>query len=711
MSRKYYCYTDAGGTFTDTFVIDNEGLFVSGKASTTPQELADGHIESLEVAIENNHISLNEFFPEVEVVGFGTTAIINTVLTRSGIKTGAIITKGFEHMPYMGRGIQTMTEYSWEDILHSATHRHLNDLVPFELIRGATERVDSWGEALLPLYEHEVRVAAQELIALDCEAIVILFLYSYMNPAHEMKAKAIVLEELSRVGKTADVFTSVEISPIHRELNRFNSLAIEAYAGSVARRSIRESENRIRKAGCKTPLQITLSQGGLSSVAGAKMIETAMSGPVGGLQGGKYIGDLYGIGNIITSDVGGTSFDVGLLTSGRYQVNMEPLIARFLINVPYVQVSSIGAGGGTIAFVDPLTSRLKVGPKSAGAVPGPACYGKGGENPTVTDADLVLGYIDPEFFLGGRVTIDKEKAIKVIKEKIADPLGIDVIKAAWGIKEIIDTQMENYCRSLISSKGYAVEEYTMMSFGGAGPTHCAGFCKNTPYKSIMMFPYSSVFCAFGAATADFAHHYVQATKLVIPYQASDEYKMQIAAQYNHLMEELEKSALQQFHEEGYGDKDIVLQPNAFIRYNGQLEDVKVNLPSLRMNVPRDVDDFVQAFEDEYTSLYTATAKYSEAGVLCMAVGITGIVQKEKPKLVKYSLAEPVPVADAKKGTRSCYFEDRFFDTVIYDFDAIQAGNIIPGPAILEHVDTNYIIPPNWYVELDQYRTLWLKRGV
>lgn len=710
-SVKYYCYTDAGGTFTDTFIIDSGGNLLSGKANSTPKTLADGHINSLEAALTNLELPLDEFFPQVEVVGFGTTAIINTILTRSGIQTGAIITRGFEHIPYIGRGIQTMTEYSWEDILHSATHRHLSDLIPYSLIRGATERVDSWGQVMIPLYEHEVRQGAQDLLAEEVEAIVILFLYSYMNPAHELRAKEIVLEEAARAGKEIEVFTSVEVSPVHRELNRFNALAIEAYGGSVARKSIRDSESRIKALGCKTPLQITLSQGGLSSVAGAKMIETAMSGPVGGLQGGKFIGEMYGIDNVITSDVGGTSFDVGLLTAGRYMLNMEPLIARFLINVPYVQVSSIGAGGGTIAFVDDLTGRLKVGPRSAGAVPGPACYGLGGETPTVTDADVVLGYIDPRYFLGGRVKLDRTLAEKAIKEKIAEPLGIDVVRAAWGIKEIIDTQMENYCRSLISSKGYAVEDYTMMAFGGAGPTHCAGYCKNTPYKNIMMFPYSSVFCAFGAATADFAHHYVKATKIFVPYKADEGLKIYMGSLYNNLMEELEAQAREQFQEEGYGDQDIVFQPHAFVRYNGQLEDIKVNLPMSRINSGEDMDRFVQAFEDEYTSIFTDAARYPEAGVLCLAVGLTGIVPKAKPRLVQNQLSAPQPTPGALKGTRPCYFETQFYDTAIYDFSEVLAGNVIYGPAVIEHIDTNYVIPPGWRVEIDEYRTLWLKKEV
>ncbi|MGI5912743.1 MAG: hydantoinase/oxoprolinase family protein [Syntrophomonadaceae bacterium] len=714
MGKKYFCYTDAGGTFTDTFIIDNTGTFVSGKSSTTPAELADGHINSMIAACDSEAMAgmdLEKLMPQTEVIGFGTTAIINTVLTRTGTKTGAIMSKGFEQLPYIGRGLQTYAEYSWEDILHNATHRHLDDLIPYTLIRGVTERVNNAGEVMIPLYEYDVRQAAQELIAEGVEAIVILFLYSYMYPDHELRAKEIVLEEAAKAGKAIEVFTSVEVSPVHRELNRFNALAIEAYGGSRARRSVRESERRLKALGSKSPMQITLSQGGLSSVAQAKMVETAMSGPVGGLMGGKFIGEMYGINNVITSDVGGTSFDVGLLSAGRFRLNMEPSIAGFLINVPYVQVSSIGAGGGTIAYVDPLNGRLGVGPKSAGAVPGPACYGLGGQDPTVTDADVILGYIDPEFFLGGRVKINKKLAEKAIKEKIADPLGIDVVKAAWGIKEIIDTQMENYCRSLISSKGYAIEDYTMMAFGGAGPTHCAGYCKNTPYKNVMMFPYSSVFCAFGAATADFAHHYVMATKIFIPYKAGDDYKISIGETYNNVMEELEKRAIQQFTEENFDVSQIQFQPNAFVRYNGQLEDIKVNMPMSRIKTPQDCDSFVEAFEEEYTNLYSNVAKYPEAGILCMMLGLTATVAKSKPQLPKNPLSAPKPKAEALKGTRQCYFEDQYYHTNIYNFGEIEAGNIIYGPAILEHIDTNYVVPPGHKIEVDEYMTLWLKKEV
>jgi N-methylhydantoinase A len=708
--KSYYCYTDAGGTFTDTFIIDSDGVFVSGKASSTPKQLADGHLNSLEEAMKTMALSSEEFFPNIDVTGFGTTAIINTILTRSGIKTGAIVNKGFEKIPFIGRGQQTMTEYSWEDVLHSATHRHISDLVPIELIRGATERVSNFGEVMIPLYEHEVYEGAKSLIVAGVEAIVILFIYSYMRPAHELRAKEIVIEVAKKMGKSIEVFTSVETSPVHRELNRFNAVAIEAYGGSVARRSIRESEVRMKDRGAKKPLQIMLSQGGLATVAEAKMIETAMSGPVGGLQGGKFIGDIYGIKDILTTDVGGTSFDVGLITNGRFQLNMEPLVARFLINIPYVSVSSIGAGGGTIAFVDSLTGRLKVGPRSAGSIPGPCCYDLGGAEPTVTDADLVLGYINPGYFLGGRVKLDKTLAEKAIKERIADPLNISVVQAAWGIKEIVDTQMENYCRSVISCKGYAVEGYTLLAFGGAGPTHAAGYTKNTRFKNVMMFPYSSVFCAFGASTGDFSHHYLRSTFIFLPYKAADAVKMQMGDIYNKLMEEMEAQAMEQFKHEGYRKEEVQFTYNAFVRYAGQLEDIKVIMPMSRVKSPKDMDLFVQTFEDDYTSIYTDKARYPEAGELSLALGLTATVSKKKPVLVKKPLAGKEPPTESRKDNRKACFEGKYHDTAILEFNELLPGNIIQGPAVIEHVDTNYVVPPGTRIEIDEYGTLWLKRG-
>jgi len=708
LENRYYCYTDAGGTFTDTLVIDQQGRMWSGKASTTPASLDEGHIASIRAAVESVGIPIEELLSKAEVIAFGTTAIINTIVQRTGVRVGALITKGFERVPWIGRASQNYSEYSWSDILHSATHRHLKDLVAYRDILGVTERVDHNGRAFIPLYEHEVREAVNKLVDRGVESIIILFLYSYMNPSHELRAKEIAQEIIQERGCNIPVFTSHEICPTMKELSRFNTLAVEAYAGGIARKSLARSEERLKELGARVQLQVTLSHGGLMPAAHAHMVHTAMSGPAGGVLGGKFLGDIYGYNNIITTDVGGTSFDVGLISGGRINIKTEPVVARFILAAPCAEVTSIGAGGGTIAYLDPFTSRLKVGPQSAGAVPGPACYGQGGENPTVTDADVVLGYIDPDYFLGGRIKLDRDLAEKAIKEKIADPLGLSVVDAATGIKEIIDAEMENYCRSLISTRGYAVEDYVLLAFGGAGPTHVAGYTKNTKYKDIMVTPFASVFCAFGGATADYSREYLRATRILIPYKADDEVKTQCAHTLNELWTELEATAKEEMAAAGFDLAEVQFEQLAFTRYAGQLDEIVFRSPHARLHTPADVDDFINAFEEEYSSVYTTAGKYPQAGYLTLHVGLIARVPKPKPVIV------PKPVSGSKngglQGTRTAYFDRQPLETAVYEMSELSPGQRVQGPAVIEHVDTTFVVPPEAYVDVDQYGMLFLRRA-
>ena len=706
-SKKFYCYTDAGGTFTDTLIIDEQGNMFSGKAPTTPASLDEGHIASIRVAVERLGITWKEFVPQIEMAAFGTTAIINTIVQRTGARVGAIVTAGFELLSWMGRGSQTYSEYSWQGILHSITHQRLNDLVPYDLIRGVTERIDGNGKAFIPLYENEVREATADLIAKDIDAIIILFLYSYLNSTHELRAKQIVEEMVASAGKNIKVFASCEVNPVMKELARFNSIAVEAYAGDICRQSLAKSEERLRASGCRKALQVTLSHGGLMPFHYARMVETAMSGPSGGIIGGKYIAGVYGFENVITTDVGGTSFDVGMVTKGRVNVKSEPMVARFILGTPCAEVTSIGAGGGTMGYLDPYTGRLKVGPQSAGAVPGPACYGSGGEEPTVTDADVVLGYIDPDYFLGGQLKLDRSLAEKAIKTKIADPLGVSVVEAARGIKEIIDADMETYCRNLISSRGYAVNDYVLVAFGGAGPTHVAGYTKNTRYKEVMMAPWASVFCAFGGAMADYSRQFVKATRIFIPYGADEATKLEAAEKLNKLWEEMEATAYEEMENAGFNAKDIQFDHSTYTRYAGQLDEIVVHSPLRRLVNSADVDTFIKAFETEYSSIFTRAGRYPEAGYLTLHVGLVARVPKPKPLLQKRPVSKVT--GNGLKGRRPAYFEGQEFDTKIYELSDVASGQTIEGPAIIEHVDTAFVIPPNYRIDVDEYGIIFLRR--
>lgn len=705
--RRFYCYTDSGGTFTDSLIIDEQGNMFSGKAPTTPASLDESHIASIRAAIEGLDMTWEEFVPQIDIAAFGTTAMINTIVQRRGAKVGAIVTAGFELLSWMGRGSQTYSEYSWQGILHSITHRRLEDLVPYDLVRGATERIDCNGKAFIPLYENEVKEATADLIAKDVDAIVILFLYSYLNSSHELRAKQIVEEMVASAGKNIKVFASCEVNPIMKELARFNSVAIEAYAGDICRKSLAKSEERLRASGYSKALQVTLSHGGLMPFQHARMVETAMSGPAGGIMGGKYLADVYGFENVITTDVGGTSFDVGLVTKGRVGVKSEPVVARFILSVPCAEVTSIGAGGGTIAYLDPYTGRLKVGPQSAGAVPGPACYGSGGEEPTVTDADVVLGYIDPDYFLGGRLKLDRSLAEKAIKTKIADPLGLSVVEAARGIKEIIDTDMGNYCRNLISSRGYTVNDYVLLAFGGAGPTHVAGYTKNTPYKEVVMAPFASVFGAFGGAMSDYSRQYVKATRIFIPYGADEATKLEAADKLNKLWEEMEASAYEELENAGFNTKDIQFDHFTYTRYEGQLDEIVVHPPLRRLLSSADVDTFINAFETEYSSIFTRAGRYPETGYLTLHIGLVARVPKPKPLLKKRPVRKVT--GNGLKGQRLAYFEGQEFDAKIYQLSDVASGQTIEGPAIIEHIDTCFVIPPNYRIDVDEYGMLFLRR--
>ncbi len=706
--RPVLCYTDTGGTFTDTFIVDSLGDFVVSKAATTKEDLSKGFFSSVELGGKALGLTMEGLFSQLQVVGYGTTQVINAIINRRGVKTGLIITKGFEHILLMERGRQTYTGYDYVDRIHTLTHRHTNPLVPYQLIRGVTERVDCFGKPIVPLYEHEVRQAARELLELGCEAIVILLLFCWLNPEHERKAREIVLGVAREMKKEVSVYISFEISPVTRELNRLNASIVEAYTTPFFKAAVGRVEKQIGEYGFKGTLQIMQSSGGLAAADYVKVVETLESGPVGGLIGGQYIGKIYGFDNIVTTDVGGTSFDVGLVNKGIITVDREPVVARMLMGVPMAQVNSIGAGGGTIARLDPLTGRVQVGPESAEARPGPVCYDLGGEQPTVTDADVILGYIDPDYFLGGQIKLNKEKALAVMKEKIADPLGLEVVDAAAGIKELIDIKMRDAMVGMVMSRGYDINEYYLLGFGGGGPTHVAGYSEGVPFKGVMAFPYSAVFSAFGAASADYKHNYTLATNIVIPPMASDSLKMEDGQLINRAWEELKQKALVQMKKEGFEEKSVSFIHQAMIRYGRQLDDLIVTSPVEMIESTGDWDALIAAFEAAYEAIYTKASKFPQAGYEIFEVGLVATVPKIKPLLRKYGLGSEAPPTRSLRGRRGCYFGGQWVEAPVYDGHALTAGNRIKGPALVEFTTSTFVVPPGKETYVDEYLTFWLR---
>lgn len=705
--RPVVCYTDVGGTFTDCFVVTDDGEFALGKAPTTPNEIAEGFLDSLGMARDALGLTNEEFLGGLDVIGYGATTVLNALITRRGGRPGLLITRGFEDLLTMERGKQSWVELSRIDRIHPVTHRHQPPIIPRGLVRGVTERTNSIGAEVVPLREEDVRTATRELIEAGVDSLVVVFLWAFLSDEHERRAKEIVEQTLAELGSTVPVFISSEISPSLRELPRANATTIEAFAGPSTVRALSKLETDLKADGFAGDLQVMQSAGGLAPARHVRAIDTAKSGPVGGLVGTRYIGELYGLNDLISTDVGGTSFDVGLISDGFIGVDREPVMGGMLLSVPMMEVHSIGAGGGTISRIDPLTGRLVVGPESAGSVPGPVCYRKGGTEPTVTDADLVLGYLNPGGLLGGQLGLDVEAARASIKNRVADPLGLSVEEAAEGIRQVIDTRMREAVVGLVSLRGSRLEDYTLLGFGGAGPGHLCGYTEGLPLKGVMTFPYAATFTAFGAAAADYEHHYHRAVNVVIPPRADDEELAAVGRRISAAWERLEAQAYEQMDREGFAREDVRLAHLAMVRYGKQLNDLITQVPLSRCETAADVRRVLDAFENLYARVYAKGAQFPQAGYEIFEVGLVASATKVKPKLVRHALVGP-DASEAHYDTRPAYWHGEWRPANRYAWAALKPGNRVEGPAVIEAKTTTLVVPPGRAARVDEYRTIWIE---
>ncbi|MFN8187904.1 MAG: hydantoinase/oxoprolinase family protein [Gaiellales bacterium] len=701
------CYVDVGGTFTDAFLVDSDGSFTTAKAPSTPSDVRGGFLAAIGAAASDMGLELEEALASPNLIlGYGSTIALNALLTRRGGRPGMLVTRGFEHLLRMGRGKQSWTELDRDDRIHAVSHRMLEPLIPFERIAGVTERIDCLGNELVPLYEQDVEAAVSRLLAQDVDSVVVCFLWSFLEASHERRAGEIARRICLEAGVDLPVYLSSEISPVIRELPRANAAVIESYCGPLARRAFGSLAGELAGRGFAGELQVMQSAGGLAAARTVKIVDTIQSGPVGGLTGGRFIGELYGFDNLITTDVGGTSFDLGLVTGGVLRVNREPTVGRFVLGVPMVEVISIGAGGGTMAGLDRHTGRLDVGLTSAGAEPGPVCYGRGGTVPTVTDADLLLGYLDPESFAGGTMRLDVEAARRAMDETIAGPLGMPVEQAAYGIREVIDTRMREAIRGLVVARGFDLSEYHLLAFGGAGPVHVAGYTSGIRLRGILMFPYSSVFSAFGASAADYEHSYTRSVNLLVSPGASDEEKRAVGERVTRAWRELEERAIRDMEAEGFASAELEVRPLAMLRYGRQLNDLIVPSPVRSVDAPRDWDELIAAFEELYGRVYGGAARYPQAGYDVIEVGLVARAPKLRPRLARHPLTGERPPEDARLPARRAYFGD-WHETSVWSLARLQPGNVVTGPAVVEDPTTTIVVPPGRTVSLDELRTVWM----
>lgn len=678
---KYMVGVDVGGTFTDLVFIDQEGGMEVIKVPSTPTDPSVAVMNALERAGSTIGQGFKEFLVNIVRICHGTTVSTNTVLTRTGAKVGMLATKGFRDVLTIRVGVR---ENRYDYAIPQP-----KPLAPRHLTEGIEERIKWNGEVHTPLNTKDVREAVWRLKEKGVEAIAVCFLWSNRNPIHEQHTAKICKEEFPE----AYLSVSSEILPEMREYRRWSTAALNAYVGPALSRYIGHLETSLRQAGFEQELLITQSNGGVISpaIACEQAARTILSGPACGPAAAGFISKLYGFDNLMTIDMGGTSFDVSLIKGGKPWMTKERNVADvYLLRLPMVDVHTIGAGGGSIAWLD-TKGALHIGPQSAGSDPGPACYGRSGEEPTVTDADLALGYLNPDYFLGGEIKLYPELATNALKRKIADPLGMDAVEAARSIYSIVNASMTDGMSVVSVQRGEDPREYVMIAAGGAGPVHAPRLAKALSIRQILVPRLSSVFCALGGVISELRHDYVR-TVAVRTAQAD---LQRIESLYG----EMEEEAHRTLEREGVPKSERYFVRSMDMRYIGQFHEVEVELPDVTI-AQEDIAKIEDRFHERHEALY---AYRDVVGTEIINLGLTAFGRVPTPAFKE----QPPGGKDSTKslkGKRDVFFEESggFISTPVYDGDSMFCGNTVEGPAIIEQRVTTIVLPPGYSIEVTRY---------
>jgi N-methylhydantoinase A/oxoprolinase/acetone carboxylase beta subunit len=709
---RYLVACDAGGTMTDVIVVDEDGRSVIGKAPTTPHDESIGFMESLDEALRYMQLDLardgREFCANIETAIYTGTSMLNALINLNGLRTGLLVTRGFEDVIVQGRGSQTFIGFQWSEITHMQYRRHRQPLVPRRLTRGVTERVDLFGNVVIPLYDHEVERGVRELVAAGIQSLAIMFLHSFTNAAHEQRAAEIARRIVREAGVDVPVVLSSEVAPVMREVSRANATVIQAYASEPARKQLLQVEQKLAQHGYRHSLKTVLCYGGITNIRYPRLFETVMSGPVGGIMGADYLARTIGLDHVVCSDVGGTSFDAGAITAGILPINREPPFQNMYVNVPMLDIRSIGAGTGTYVRLDPETKRIKLGPDSAGGTPGPVFQEQGNDVPTINDCNLLLGILNEHYYLGGRVKVNKQKSYDVFTEKVAAPLGLDPYVAAEQCVDLVNVLMrEHLVRSLMV--GHDLRDYVLLGYGGGGPLHLLGYASDDPWKAVCTVPHAGAFSAWGGACMDYAHRRHRSVSAMFSRGGDAAARMQAATVVSTAWAALEAELLAELEGEGFRRDQITLRQIAYIRYYGQLEDVEVDSPVPRLAADADIERLLGRFEEVFTKMFTLAAKPTAPSYHVTEVSVIAKVDTVKPKLVRHALEGVMPPVKAGKGTRPVFQRGAWGEARIYEMGELRPGNEIDGLAVIEAPNTTLFVPAHWQVRIDAHQIYWLTR--
>jgi len=685
---KFRMGVDIGGTFTDGVVIDDAGAIHPFKELSTPKDPSIGLYNVIRKAAAHFGRSLGDFLGELDFFAHGTTVATNTLLTGTGAVTGLILTAGFRDTLEMRRAHK---ENIWDLYLPVPP-----PLVPRWLRRGVSERVDYKGEVLQELAEEEVREACALFRAEGVQAVAVCTLFSFLNDAHERRIREIVEQELPGVF----VSISSEVLPQIREYERLSTTVANAYVGPKLTVYLANLERKLKGDGLRRAFYITASNGGVMTAETAirHASATLLSGPAAGAVGAVFFAGLLEQKNLILMDMGGTSFDVTLVSQGRVTLSTEGEIAGYRLAKPMIDIHTIGAGGGSIAWIDG-GGMLKVGPASAGSDPGPACYELGGEKPTVTDANLLLGYLNKDYFLGGEMRVSEDQARAAISRHIAEPLGLSEVEAAAGVFRIINQSMADATKVVSVQRGHDPREHALVSAGGACSLHACRIAEEVGCRTVIVPKAASVFCALGMLESDIRLDHVRTFNAPVP--GVD------LAQLNEVIRQVEARALAELLQEGVERGRATLLRQLDVRYVGQHHEVTIDIPHGQTLGEGHLPGIAESFHRAHERLYTYSTPETPLEIMNLRVTAVGAV--DKAGLRRKGLSGP-DAGKARKGERKAWFEEGFQSVPVYDRDRLAPGNLLQGPAIVEERITTVVVHPGWSLRVDEYENLVLEAG-
>lgn len=674
---------DIGGTFTDTVLVDDDGVHAVKTSST--DDFLTGLTRGVDAACDRAGVDP----ADVDVFSHGSTIAVNALIEETGAKTAIVTTAGFADVLEIGEG------YRGADLLYAPCAAHDEPLVPRRYRYGVTERIDANGTVRTPLDTTDLDRVIDEVLEADVEAVAVCLLHAYRNPEHEKR----VVERFAERAPDVDVSRSSLVSPEIREYARTATTVADAYLKPELADYLDRLEGDLREGGLEAPIAIMKSDGGLArpGLAADRPVTQVISGPVAGVNAASFVARQLGMENVLTFDMGGTSCDAAIVADGEAVEAPHREIRGLKINGPFTEVETVGAGGGSIAHLDDVGA-LRVGPDSAGADPGPACYGRGGERPTVTDADLLLGILNPENFAGGTMTLDEDAARESLRAHVAEPMGTDVASAALDVRNVIDTKMASAIRVVAVNEGFDPRAFALVGFGGAGPAHACDVATELGIDEVVFPSNPGVLSSLGLLVSDIRHEYVRSLVETVDTADPDRVTTAIAALVDRGTDDLDT--------EGVAPEDRAFRVSVDAMYEGQAH--YLNVPVAGQTVSADdLEDLAGSFEQAHERQYGFVDDRNPIELVNLRV--TAVGETPDP-----ATATPEPASDpdaAAVGTREVIVDvDERVQTPYYDRSRLAPGHELDGPAIVELDNTTIWIPPGFDGSIGPHGNLVARRS-